>query len=1399
MSNIYLYKNKMWKELYKFTYTGSVEPFTLPAGEYLCICKGAKGGLYQNYSPHQNLGGTSYGILHPNAPITLYAVVGGDGGSGGGDGSWGTKYGHGGFNGGGSGGKGARCDNFRGGAGGGGASDIRLSGAPLMTEMVRMIDYSNNDRELTYIDSDGTQWLNTEFVPSQLTRIEVVCEILPNTTATYSALFGARYGENSHHLAIYSKWTRNDTGLGVGYGNRETSTTSKKFPKNQKIKIVYDKGVVSWYDMDGTLIDSFTNSTSTAGIDYPMYIFNVNEQNYTKGSGSNIVPYYDYYASARIYNIKMYEDDELVHWYIPWTDHDPESETRTLSDAGLYDLVTNKIIRNTTAVQNPNVHPFGLGEYVDIGFRTEYHYWVPNEEPLNSRIMVAGGGGGGQGVKVDNFRDFTGFGGGVYGGYPSILTASHSSSQTSGYKFGIGRTAPNKVTQRNYKDYSAGGLSGGGGGWYGGESSTDTSINTTTNTTDNGGGGSGYVLTESSYKPEGYLDGYDYSDLYFTDVFMSAGSADEACVIICRMTSKYNTGDTIICDCVGEGERFTLVKGNYTVTCYGGDGGARNYASSSGRGGYATGTFTNAKIQAAFVYVGGSTFPATTNPDVYVTFPTIGFNGGGAIGGLNSAALIGIGGGGGTDLRIGEDSLYSRIIVAGGAGGQGQFSSKGGAGGGTTGGSYSGSFGTNGGPGTQTAAGTSGDYPEISGGFGYGGNGICRGSGFGGSGGGGWYGGSGTRADDNTDDDRSGSGGSGYVFIDGASVPKHYKLDSSYHMTGTTLTQGGNNLPRGVTKAIIHVNSIANVIFIAEDSNGYKYFDNDDEEWKLLNVSALTPEIFEQYGVYMYSSDVGLDDEYHVIAYDPNNIVNTANMYVVPPELTIETTYYTRRAITKYTIDMDIDPETTTFVVDEEHKGVGDESRVEFTMKCNMTDVPDKDFRLYCIYGYTAQGGSVYHEPEPPKPPVQPKQYLLHVGVGTTFPSRYKTYMRGYIGEGTAITSVGAAVSCESNRNIYTCSLCNNTLYRITKLNLISNTSYQIKDINKADLGSNPPGDIKVDDKYIYLVSALNDGTRELKRAPLDPNDPTISTYTHGSDNNKNFNAVGKMEWLDDTHLIILYHQGFTVFDTKEDTFTDMPSGGVLNAGSRDMAVGKKHAIVAPTTASTNLVICELATNTWSTLSSTGQSLNLSQLVACCYGDGYFYLTQKNYIYIMDDETLEIVRVIATPYTNQTPKLIMYSNQNLFIVMQNAHLAYIYDIQSDKFGATNIPFTIDDWLAANWIRGCAYRGYMFLPNIKLFTINFTEYAKYDLGYVDDQFLMVTNSANVEHQTYTYDERFVTFTEDNMWIHPGYITRTLDTYDTDMKYATFNKNEYNKYLSLDTTHEEEPIPPEPEPE
>ena len=78
MSNLYYaYKNKLWKVIHNFQYTGKAEPFTLDPGKYLLICHGAKGGIASYQSLTQ--GGSSYGVLNLKKRTQMYAVVGGDG------------------------------------------------------------------------------------------------------------------------------------------------------------------------------------------------------------------------------------------------------------------------------------------------------------------------------------------------------------------------------------------------------------------------------------------------------------------------------------------------------------------------------------------------------------------------------------------------------------------------------------------------------------------------------------------------------------------------------------------------------------------------------------------------------------------------------------------------------------------------------------------------------------------------------------------------------------------------------------------------------------------------------------------------------------------------------------------------------------------------------------------------------------------------------------------------------------------------------------------------------------------------------------------------------------------------------------------------------------------------
>lgn len=251
--------------------------------------------------------------------------------------------------------------------------------------------------------------------------------------------------------------------------------------------------------------------------------------------------------------------------------------------------------------------------------------------------------------------------------------------------------------------------------------------------------------------------------------------------------AKIKTGDILNYPYTGAAVEATLPAGRYKLEVWGAQGGYRSSSSYGGKGGYAVGTLALEEPTTIHTRVGGSGNTGKTAG---------GFNGGGKRGTYN-------GGGGATDVRIGTDDLLARVIVAPGGGSDGASNKQGMYGGGETGGSSTQSYGTGGYGGTQTGVSSSswqttaqsdstttqaGAYA----GFGFGGNGITRSSGYGGAGGGGWYGGSGSYPDSSGDDDRGGGGGSGYVYTaaTAANYPTGCLLDAGYYLTDAQLIAG---------------------------------------------------------------------------------------------------------------------------------------------------------------------------------------------------------------------------------------------------------------------------------------------------------------------------------------------------------------------------------------------------------------------------------------------------------------------------------------------------------------------------------------------------------------------------------------------------------------------------------
>lgn len=281
----------------------------------------------------------------------------------------------------------------------------------------------------------------------------------------------------------------------------------------------------------------------------------------------------------------------------------------------------------------------------------------------------------------------------------------------------------------------------------------------------------------------GYYQSYSNQtfDNIITDLDLVEGFLP---TIYVKVTNTVSRIEIQTFDYTGEVAQTTLLPGDHRIECWGAQGGDTTNGYYGGKGGYSEGSLSVSSAIDAYVYVGAR---GQTNSSALI------FNGGGEIKG--SPTSYAATGGGASDVRLGQDSLYARVIVAGAGGGATWYSSSnGGAGGGLEGTISPGNNSSNrrGLPGTQTHGGSytslgSPSYNVGEGGFGFGGYGYSAGNnGWPGAGGGsGWYGGGGGVA-------AGGAGGSGYTYTEttAQNYPTGCLLNASQYLTSARTIDG---------------------------------------------------------------------------------------------------------------------------------------------------------------------------------------------------------------------------------------------------------------------------------------------------------------------------------------------------------------------------------------------------------------------------------------------------------------------------------------------------------------------------------------------------------------------------------------------------------------------------------
>lgn len=846
-------------DILNFDYTGTVQTVTLPKGTYKLECWGAQGGYSSSNSGIEvgmgGKGGYSAGTITLNQKTLIYIYTGGvgsisgngkaDGGFPNGGSSWASSTSEGAGGGGGSsdirigtdslyarvivagGGGGGGEDNETGGYGGGETGGTSGSGTP--GSQTAPSGYFGIGGHTSYDGGGGGGgWYGAYPAGGQTTPATGSSE--SDTSGSpggsgyvYTSATASNYPSgcllNSSYYLSAAKTIAGNTSFTSPTGSSETGHSGNGYCritviecKNtalytrinnsmKKATAFYFKlnnnkmyGIGSANSNGAVMNFDYTGSVQTATLTPGRYKLecwgaqggNSNQSNGTYGNGGKGG------YSTGILNVST---NTTIYITVGGQGQNGVLNTRT---AGGFNGGGDGYGTNNSGVGG------GGGGASDISLTSPVFshssYFINNIRDTNSllsRIIVAGGGGS-AGYDVSNNAANGGAGGGttgqdglsnrVYhgtGGKQTTFGTGGSSEEPNRYsvqaKFGCGASASNSTDV----------APGGGGGWYGGGLHCDSA-----------GGGSGYVYTPTtaSNYPSGCLLNSAY---YLSNAQTIAGNqsfssptggtetghSGNGYVRITKLTDviylTHANNDIMDFNYTGSTQSKTLKPGTYTIECWGGQGGTYSGYYIGGYGGYSKGTITLTKTTTVYVSVGGAGSSSST---------AAGFNGGGT--GISS----GRGGGGATDVRIGQNSLYSRVIVAGGGGGAGVTSANAnpcGCGGGEYGGdgyynnttgSYTTGQNRSGGSASQTAGGITWSTGTQAT-FGQGGNA----SGYScGGGGGGWYGGGGAYDSDSDSDGRWGGGGSGYVYT--SSTAKNYPngclLNSTHYLTNAQTIAG---------------------------------------------------------------------------------------------------------------------------------------------------------------------------------------------------------------------------------------------------------------------------------------------------------------------------------------------------------------------------------------------------------------------------------------------------------------------------------------------------------------------------------------------------------------------------------------------------------------------------------
>lgn len=176
-------------------------------------------------------------------------------------------------------------------------------------------DLPSGYTQLEYIQSSGTQYIDTGYKPNGNTCYEVKYHFSTDTNSNI-AVIGADAAWKSNDVSL---WTRH----AAFYDSSIGSQTS--WIKNSPVTMKFDKGVLY---QNNVLLWTATPSATTFQCDYNAYLFAINR------SGTAI----ELINGLKLYYAKIWDDDTLVRDFVPC-----KNASGTI---GLYDMVNGVFYQN---------------------------------------------------------------------------------------------------------------------------------------------------------------------------------------------------------------------------------------------------------------------------------------------------------------------------------------------------------------------------------------------------------------------------------------------------------------------------------------------------------------------------------------------------------------------------------------------------------------------------------------------------------------------------------------------------------------------------------------------------------------------------------------------------------------------------------------------------------------------------------------------------------------------------------------------------------------------------------------------------------------------------------------------------------------------------------------------